>query len=99
MPDRILIVPLVCICSALPAFAAQPSWDGKTVLLTRAGVRLEEPAGEKIAPRTAGVAKDLTFRVVKEAEGRLLIESRRQRGWVAKADAIPFDQADSYFAA
>jgi tetratricopeptide (TPR) repeat protein len=99
MPDRIFVVPLVWLCCGLPAFAAQPSWEGKTVLLTRSGVRLEEPEGEKIAPKTAGVAKDLTFRVVQEAEGRLLLESRRQRGWVAKADVVPFDQADTYFAA
>src|SRR5262249_49594202 len=98
MPDRILGIALVGICCGLPVLAAEASWEGKTVLLTRAGVKLEEPAEAKIAPRTAGGAKDLTFRVVKEAEGRLLIESRRQRGWVARGDAVPFDQAVTHFA-
>jgi tetratricopeptide (TPR) repeat protein len=97
MPDRIVGVALLWLCSGLPASAAGPSWEGKTVILTRAGVKLEQPADEKIAPKTAGVAKDLTFRVVKEADGRLLIESRRQRGWVVKGDAVPFEEALNHF--
>jgi tetratricopeptide (TPR) repeat protein len=97
MPNHSLCVAFVWLWGVLPAPAAEPSWEGKTVLLTRAGVKLEEPADEKIAPKTAGVAKDLTFRVVKEADGRLLIESRRQRGWVTRGDAVPFEQALNHF--
>jgi len=74
-----------------------PSWKGKEVILTRAGVKLEVSAGEKIAPRTSGVAKDVTFRVLKDENGRLLIESRRQRGWIARGDAVLLDQAVTHF--
>jgi tetratricopeptide (TPR) repeat protein len=79
------------------AATAEPSWEGKTVLLTRAGVKLHLPDGEKIAPKTAGVARDLMFQVLKEEDGRLRIGSRRQQGWVARGDAVPFDQAVAYF--
>ena len=71
--------------------AAEPSWEGKTVILTRPGVRLQAPEGQDIAPKTAGVAKDLTFRVQKDEKDRLLLDSRRQHGWAARADAVPFD--------
>src|SRR5262245_19110438 len=88
MPFRILHVALVLMCGGLPVIAMDPSWKGKEVILTRAGVKLEVSAGEKIAPRTSGVANDVTFRVLKDKYGRLLIESRRQRGWFAKGDAV-----------
>ena|GEM_PF-1544537 len=97
MPFRILRVALVLICSGLPVSGMDPSWKGKEVLLTRAGVMLEVPAGEKIAPRTSGVAKDLTFTVLKDKDGRILVESRRQRGWIAKGDAVLLDQAVTHF--
>src|ERR1043166_9101798 len=77
--------------------AAEPSWEGKTILLTRPAVKLEAPEGKGIAPKTSGVAKDLTFTVRKEEKGRLLIDSRRQQGWISKSDAIPFAQATAYF--
>jgi tetratricopeptide (TPR) repeat protein len=97
MPSRILGVVLVVLGLGLPVSGAEPSWEGKAVILTRAGVKLELRDGEKIAPRTAGVAKDLMFQVLKEEDGRLRISSRRQQGWVARSDAIPFDQAAAYF--
>src|SRR5262245_41046752 len=97
MPFRILHVALVLMCGGLPVIAMDPSWKGKEVILTRAGVKLEVSAGEKIAPRTSGVANDVTFRVLKDKNGRLLIESRRQRGWIAKGDAVLIDQAVTYF--
>jgi hypothetical protein len=34
--------------------AAEPAWEGKTVILTRAGVQLQVPAGSDIAPKTGG---------------------------------------------
>src|SRR5687767_2159641 len=79
--------------------AAEPSWVGKTVLLTRPEVKLTIPEKEKIAPRTAGVAKDLLFVVRKEEEGRLRIESRRQVGWIAREDAVLFGEAVAHFMA
>jgi tetratricopeptide (TPR) repeat protein len=97
MPIRILAIPLILLGGRLPVSAAEPSWEGKTVLLTRANVKLEVPEGEKIAPKTAGVAKDLTFKVLKDEDGRLRIDSRRQQGWIAKGDAVLFDQAVAYF--
>src|SRR5262245_3534605 len=92
----ILVLVLVLLFS-VKVSAQDPSWKGKEVVLTRAGVKLELPAGEKIAPRTSGVAKDVTFNVVKDADGRLLIESNRQRGWIPKGDAVPLDQAVAHF--
>src|SRR5262245_22372985 len=77
--------------------AAEPSWEGKLVILTRPGVTLEPSAGKDIAPKTAGVAKDLTFTVRKEQNDRLLIDSRRQLGWIAKSDAVLYDQAVAHF--
>jgi tetratricopeptide (TPR) repeat protein len=77
--------------------AAEPSWEAKTVILTRAGVQLQAPEGKDIAPKMAGVAKDLTFQVRKDDKDRLLLDSRRQQGWVAKGDVIPFEQAVEYF--
>ena len=97
MPFGALRVALVLMCSGLSVIAMDPSWTGKEVILTRAGVKLEVSVGEKIAPRTSGVAKDLTFRVLKDKNGRLLIESRRQRGWIAKGDAVLLDQAVTHF--
>src|SRR5262245_51066808 len=81
------------------ARAEEPSWEGKSVLLTRPGVKLEAPEGEKIAPRTAGAAKDLQFVVRKDEGGRLRVESRRQAGWIAKGDAVLFTQAVAHFTA
>jgi tetratricopeptide (TPR) repeat protein len=97
MPGRILGVALVCLCGALTVRAADPPWEGKTVVLTRPFVYLEVPAGEDIAPKKAGAARNLTFQVVKEAGGRLLLDARHQRGWVAKGDAVPLDQAVAHF--
>src|SRR3954468_24537243 len=97
MPFRILAIALILLGMGRPFLAAEPSWEGKTVLLTRAGVKLQAPEGEKIAPRTAGLAKDLMFQVVKDKEGRLRISSRRQQGWISKRDAVLFDQAIAYF--
>jgi hypothetical protein len=42
------------VLKAARARADEPSWEGQTILLTRPGVKLEAPEGEKIAPRTAG---------------------------------------------
>jgi len=97
MTLRILRVALLLIFSGLPIIASDPSWKGKEVILTRAGVKLELPAGEKIAPRTSGIAKDVTFTVLKDSQGRLLIESNRQRGWIARSDAVLVDQAVTHF--
>jgi tetratricopeptide (TPR) repeat protein len=97
MPSRIMLVAFVLLCSCQTVIAADPSWEGKTVLLTRPGVKLQAPEGEKIAPKTAGVAKDLMFGVIKDADGRLRISSRRQQGWISRSDAVPFDHAVVFF--
>jgi tetratricopeptide (TPR) repeat protein len=97
MPAHVLSVTLILLCGGLSVRAAEPSWEGKTVLLTRAGVTLHVPDGDKIAPKTGGVAKDLTFRVLKDQDGRLRLDSRRQQGWVARADAVPLDGAVAFF--
>src|SRR5690349_21076091 len=89
--------PVLLSSLAVLLAAAEPSWEGKTVVLTRPGVKLEAPAGKPIAPKTAGVAKDLTFTVRQEKDGRLLLDSRRQQGWVSKGDAVPFDRAAAHF--
>src|SRR5689334_16714382 len=54
------------VLKAAAAHADESSWEGKAVLLTRPGVRLEVADGEKIAPRTAGVARDPMFTVRKD---------------------------------
>jgi tetratricopeptide (TPR) repeat protein len=97
MRFRILGVALVLLCVWLPVLAAEPSWEGKTALLARAGIALQVPDGERIAPKTTGVARDPTFRVLKEDGGRLRLGSRRQQGWVAKGDVVPLGQAVAYF--
>lgn len=94
---RIFTVAIVWIGMGLPARAAEPSWQGKAVILTRPGVRLQTRRADKIAPRTAGVAKDLLFQVLADDGGGLRIRSRRQEGWIAKSDAILFDQALDFF--
>jgi hypothetical protein len=43
MSLRILRVALLLIFSGLPIIASDPSWKGKEVILTRAGVKLEMP--------------------------------------------------------
>jgi hypothetical protein len=48
------------VLKAAKSRTAAPPWQGKSVLLTRAGVQLQAPDGEDVAPRTAGVARDLT---------------------------------------
>ena len=92
-----LIAYLLLMPLSLPATAGEPSWKGKTVILVRPGVELQAPEGEKIAPKTSGVAKDLMFQAQKDEDGRLRISSRRQEGWIAKSDAVVFDQAVEYF--
>ena len=77
--------------------AGEPSWEGKTILLAKPGVQLQVPEGKNIAPKTAGRPRDLMFQVRKEDKDRLLIDSRRQQGWIAKSDAVPFDKAIDYF--
>src|SRR5262245_51636223 len=96
MPCRIVGAALLLVGMCLPVSAAD-SWKGKTVLLTGAGVKLQAPEKEKIAPKTAGVAQDLTFRVLAEEKGRLRVTSRRQEGWINRGDAVLFDQALAYF--
>jgi tetratricopeptide (TPR) repeat protein len=97
MSLRILAVTLASISMGLPLRAGEPSWKGKTVILVRPRVELQAPEGEKIAPKTSGVARDLMFQAQKDEDGRLRISSRRQDGWIAKSDAIVFDQAVDYF--
>jgi tetratricopeptide (TPR) repeat protein len=71
--------------------------EGKLIILTKPGVKLEAPEGKDIAPKTAGVAKDLTFLVKKEEKDRLLVDSRRQHGWITRGDAVPYEQAVEHF--
>jgi tetratricopeptide (TPR) repeat protein len=97
MPFRIVGVGLALLFLPQLVTAEEASWAGKTVLLARPGVKLTTDDGEKIAPRTAGVARDMLFVVRKDEGGRLRIESRRQAGWVARADAVPFAEAVVYF--
>jgi tetratricopeptide (TPR) repeat protein len=87
------------VLKAARAPADESSWLGKAVLLTRPGVTLDAPDGEKIAPRTAGVARDVQFVVRTDEGGRLRIESRRQTGWIARGDAVPLSQAVAHFTA
>ncbi|HEX5273193.1 MAG TPA: tetratricopeptide repeat protein, partial [Gemmataceae bacterium] len=87
------------VLRAARARAGESSWEGKAVLLTRPGVKLEAPDGEKIAPRTAGPARDLLFAVRKDEGGRLRVESRRQVGWIPRADAVPVTEAVAHFTA
>jgi tetratricopeptide (TPR) repeat protein len=97
MPSRIVTVTLSLLCLGLPLLAAEPPWTGKTVILIRPGVKLENRDGEKIAPKTAGVAKDLLFQVLDDDDRRIRISSRRQQGWIAKSDALLLDQAMPFF--
>jgi tetratricopeptide (TPR) repeat protein len=87
------------LLGAIPVLlaAAEPPWEGRLVVLTKPGVKLQAPEGKDIAPKTAGVAKDLTFLVKKEEKDRLLVDSRRQHGWIARADAVPHDRAVEHF--
>jgi tetratricopeptide (TPR) repeat protein len=87
------------VLKAARARVDELSWLGKAVLLTRPGVKLEAEGGEKIAPRTAGIARDMQFMVKKDEGGRLRVESRRQVGWIAKGDAVLFSQAVAHFTA
>ncbi len=98
VPARIFSVALLVSVRCCPAFAGpDTSWERKTVLLTRPGVMLQIADGEKIAPKTAGVAKDVTFQVLKDEGGRLRIGSRRQEGWIDKKDAVLFADAVAFF--
>jgi tetratricopeptide (TPR) repeat protein len=85
------------VLKAARARADEPSWEGKAVLLTRPGVKLEDSGGENIAPRTAGVARDMQFVVRKDEGDRLRVESRRQVGWIARADAVLLSRAVAHF--
>jgi tetratricopeptide (TPR) repeat protein len=87
------------VLRAARAREGERSWEGKAVLLTRPGVKLETRDGEDIAPRTAGVAKDLQFVIRKDEGGRLRVESRRQVGWIAKGDAVLLTEAVAHFTA
>lgn len=97
MASRLATEALLLLCCPATVFAAEPSFEGKTVILTLAGVKLHAPEGKSIAPKTSGVAKDLMFQVRKEEKDRLLIDSRRQQGWISKSEAITFDQAVAHF--
>lgn len=97
MVFRLFAATSMCLLAPVLLTAAEPSWEGKTVVLTRSAVKLQQPEGKDIAPKTAGLAKDLTFQVRKEEKDRLLIDSRRQQGWIAKTDAVLFDQAVAHF--
>jgi tetratricopeptide (TPR) repeat protein len=97
MSSRIILLAVVLLCPCRLVIADESSWIGKTVLLTRPGVKLQAPQGQKIAPKTAGIARDLMFGVLKDEDGRIQISSRRQLGWIARGDAVPFDQAVAFF--
>jgi len=85
------------VLKAAKVKAEEPSWDARFILLARPGVKLETREGEKIAPRTDGVARDMQFTVRKVDGDRLRVESRRQTGWIAKTDAVLFSQALAHF--
>jgi hypothetical protein len=67
--------------------AAEPAWEGKSVILTRAGVWLQAPEGKDIAPKTAGVARDLMFPGQERKEGALR-NQHRLHGVVPADDAL-----------
>jgi tetratricopeptide (TPR) repeat protein len=88
----------VLTLSLLALFATdEPSWEGKSVILTRPTVQLQPPDEKGALAKSAGRAQDLMFQVRKDEKDRLLIDSRRQHGWVARSDAIPLDQAVMHF--
>src|SRR5262245_59044656 len=95
--DRILGIAVLGASCSVTVAGPDTSWDRKTVLLVRPGVMLQIGDGEKIAPKTAGVAKDVTFQVLKDEGGRLRIGSRRQDGWIDKKDAVLFADAVEFF--
>jgi tetratricopeptide (TPR) repeat protein len=97
MISRWVCGPLLLVAVPVVLAAAEPSWEGKLVVLTKPGVKLQAPEGKDIAPKTSGGAKGLTFSVKKEEKERLLVDSRRQHGWIAKSDAIPYEQAVEHF--
>jgi tetratricopeptide (TPR) repeat protein len=77
--------------------AAEPAWEGTAIIIARPGVQLEALHDNDLSSKKGGAAKDLMFDVRKEEGDRLLIESRRQRGWISKNDAIRFNQAVAHF--
>jgi len=97
MAFRWVIGPFLLLSVPALLVAAEPSWEGKTVILTKPSVKLEAAENKEKSPKTFGLAKDLMFQVKKEEKDRILIDSRRQHGWVAKADAIPFNEAIPHF--
>jgi tetratricopeptide (TPR) repeat protein len=97
MPHRVLLAAVACLIAPPAGRADEPSWERQTVILARSGIVLQAPKEEKLAPKSAGAAKDLMFQVLKDEDGRLRISSRRQEGWIAKTDAVLFDQAVGYF--
>ena len=50
---RLVIGPLLLVSLPMLLTAAEPSWEGKTVILTKVGVKLQTPEGKDIAPKTA----------------------------------------------
>ncbi len=95
-----LRIPAITLFLSLPLSmleAAEPSWEGQLVVLAKPGVKLGEVEGKFFAPKTADAAKDLTFSVKKEEKGRLLVDSRRQHGWISKDNAVPYAHAVEHF--
>jgi tetratricopeptide (TPR) repeat protein len=74
---------------------AQDSWQGKNVMVIKSGVKFGHSVdGRFIAD---GELTQLTYRVLKEQNGWILVRQLGKEGWLPKTDAVPLESAISYF--
>jgi tetratricopeptide (TPR) repeat protein len=89
---------LTALLAPAPALADDnDSWTGERIMIRRPGVRIghTDPSGRQVF----GVElTDVVYTVLDERDGWLLVQHRDAQDWVVKGEAIPLDDALSFFA-
>ena len=79
-----------------PATADDKSWDGKRIVVKKAGLKLSytEPDGKRVESATL---TESFYTVVKEKDGWLFLRHQGQEGWLLKSEAVLVEDAPAYF--
>jgi len=88
-----VIALLILACAA---FAEEPSWTGRQVMLRESGSEMEVIVGGQRAGEMPLNTWEV-FTVLREQDGRLWIRNREAEGWLDKKSAVPIEDAVEWF--
>ena len=78
------------------ATADDKSWDGKRIVVKKAGLKISytQPDGRRVESATL---TESFYNVVKEQGGWLFLRHQGQEGWLLKTEAVLVEDAPAYF--